>query len=151
FPCFTPGARLASAVRKRWWPVKLKIRMQQFAESSVVTLLDRAENIEQQLAIRRDAHDLRPVLILRRLVRQPARLLVAENAVEHERLNVTVENDANKFAGFVHDRPAAVAADDVGVGDEIEMGRKTEIGFLIDPPLRQIEWSLVIVFGGTLI
>jgi hypothetical protein len=35
-------------------------------------LLDRAENIEQQLAIRRGAHYSRPVLISRRLVRQPA-------------------------------------------------------------------------------
>src|SRR5207247_4970386 len=74
FPCFTPGACLASAVRKRWRPVKLKIGMQQFAESSVVTLLDRPENIEHQLAIRRDAHDLLRVLFSLRLVRQPARL-----------------------------------------------------------------------------
>src|SRR5439155_9370383 len=74
FPCFTPGPRLASAVRKPWRRVKLKIGMQQFAESSVVTLFDRAENIEQQLAIGRGAHDLHPVLISLRLVLQPARL-----------------------------------------------------------------------------
>ncbi len=52
--------------------MKLKIGMQQFPESSVVTSLDRAENVEQQLAISREAHDARPVLISRQLVHPPA-------------------------------------------------------------------------------
>jgi hypothetical protein len=44
-----------------------------------------------------------------------ARLFVGENAIEHERLNVAVENDADEFVRFVHHRAADVAADDVGV------------------------------------
>ena len=47
-------------------------------------------------------------------------MFVGENAIEHERLNVAVENDADEFVRLVHDRAAAVAADDVGVGNEIE-------------------------------
>src|SRR6266566_6010243 len=43
-----------------------------FAESFVVTLFDRAENTEHQLAIGSRAPDSRPVLISRQLVRQPA-------------------------------------------------------------------------------
>jgi hypothetical protein len=35
-----------------------------------------------------------------------------------------VENDPDKFAGFVFNRAAAVAADDVRVGDEIEISRQ---------------------------
>ena len=48
-----------------------------------------------------------------------ARLFVGVNAIEDERLNVAVENDADKFVRLVHDRAAAVAADDVGGGDEV--------------------------------
>ena len=66
-------------------------------------------------------------------------------------MDVAVKNDSDEFARLIHHRAPAVSADDVGVGDEIEMGRKIEIGFLIDPPLREIEWSLVIVFGRALI
>jgi hypothetical protein len=48
-------------------------------------------------------------------------LFVGENAVEDERLDIAVENDANEFVVLVHDRAAAVASDDVCVGNEIEM------------------------------
>src|SRR5882672_11245708 len=51
-----------------------------------------------------------------------AGLFVGENAVENERLDVAIENDANEFAGLVHDRAAAIPSDDVGVGNEIEFG-----------------------------
>ncbi len=55
--------------------------------------------------------------------RDGARLFVGENAVEDERLNVAVENDSHEFAGLVHDRTAAVTADNVSIGDKIEMRR----------------------------
>ena len=53
--------------------------------------------------------------------RYGARLCVGVNAIEHERLNVAVKNNADEFVCFVHHRAAAVAADDVGVGNEIEI------------------------------
>ncbi len=46
---------------------------------------------------------------------------IGVNAVEHERLNVAVENNSDKFVCLVHDRAAAIAADDVCIGDEITM------------------------------
>ena len=49
---------------------------------------------------------------------------VGVNTVENQRLDVAVENDSDKFAGFVDYRAAAVAADDVRVGDEIETSRQ---------------------------
>src|SRR6266511_6456262 len=51
--------------------------------------------------------------------RHGARLRVGVSAIGTERLNVTVENNADEFICFVHHRTAAVAADDVGVGNEI--------------------------------
>src|SRR5439155_21756535 len=83
--------------------------------------------------------------------RDRARLFVGENTVEHERLNVAVENDADKFIGFVYHWTAAVPANDVGVGNEIEFCREIEVGLLIDPTLGKVERRLVVVLGGALI
>ena len=46
--------------------------------------------------------------------------LIGVNEVEHQRLDVAVEDDAALFARLVHHRAAAVAADDVGRADEVE-------------------------------
>jgi hypothetical protein len=48
-------------------------------------------------------------------------LFVGENAIQHERLNITVENYADKFVRFVDYRTATVAANDVRVGNEIKL------------------------------
>ena len=66
-------------------------------------------------------------------------------------MNVAVENDADEFIRFVYHRAATVAADDVCVGNEIELGRQIEIGLLLNPPLRQIERWLVVMVGGALV
>lgn len=80
-----------------------------------------------------------------------ARACIGERAIEHERLNIPVKNDADEFAGFVHDGTAAVAADDVSIGNEIEFRRQIQLGFAIDPALRQGKRRFAIVFGSTLI
>src|SRR6266403_402945 len=48
-------------------------------------------------------------------------LSVGINAIGHQRLNVAVEDDAYEFVRLVYNRAAAVTADDVCVGNEIEM------------------------------
>src|SRR5204863_69744 len=68
-----------------------------------------------------------------------------------QRLNVAVENDADEFVCLVHHRTAAIAANDVCVGNEIEMCCQIQIRFFVDPTPGEIEWRLVIVFYGTLI
>src|SRR5207245_10334930 len=69
-----------------------------------------------------------------------ARLRIGVNTIQHERLNVAVENDADEFVCLVHYRAAAVAADDIRVGNEIERGREVECRFFVYPALWQIEW-----------
>src|SRR5664279_3049551 len=68
-----------------------------------------------------------------------AGLFVGVNAIEHERLNVAVEDDADEFVRFVHDWTAAIAADDVGVGNEIEWRLQIQFRLAIDPTLGQVE------------
>jgi len=36
-------------------------------------------------------------------------------------LDVAVENDADEFVGLIDDRTAAVPANDIGIGNEIEL------------------------------
>src|SRR5438552_7569762 len=55
-----------------------------------------------------------------RIDRDRARLLVRKNAIEDQGLNVPVENDPDELVVLVYDRASAVAANDVGVGNEIE-------------------------------
>src|SRR5690349_13863327 len=64
-----------------------------------------------------------------------ARLFIGENAIEHERLNIAVKNNTDEFVGFVDDGTAAVATDDVSIGNEIEFRRQSQLGFAIDPAL----------------
>ena len=78
-------------------------------------------------------------------------MFVGVNAIEHERLNVAVENDPDEFSGLVHHRAAAVAANDVGIGDEIESRFRIERRLLVDPTVRQIERRFVVVLGRALI
>src|SRR5439155_20203510 len=56
-----------------------------------------------------------------------------------------------EFVFLIYDGAAAVAADDVRVGNEIEPRREIQIRFLVDPTLRQIEGRFVVVLGRTLI
>jgi hypothetical protein len=72
-------------------------------------------------------------------------LFVTEDAVEHERLNVAVENDADELVRLVYDRAAAVAADDVGVRDKVIFRFRIERGLLVDPALREVERRLAVV------
>jgi hypothetical protein len=81
-----------------------------------------------------------------RIDRDGSRLFVGVNAIEHERLNIAVENDADEFVHFVHDRAAAVAADDVGVRDKVIFRFRIERGLLVDPALREVERRLVRLF-----
>ena len=74
-------------------------------------------------------------------------MFVRENAIEHERLNVVVENDANEFVRFVDHRTAAVAANDIRVGNEIKLCCQIQLRLALDPALGKIEGPLVIVFG----
>src|SRR5207249_11792244 len=82
--------------------------------------------------------------------RYSAGLCIGVDAIENQRLDVAVKNDPDEFVRLVYDRAAAVAADDVCIGNKIEMRRQIEIVLLVNPALRQIERRLVFVFGGTL-
>ena len=62
--------------------------------------------------------------------RNGARLFVGENAIEDERLNVAVENYSNELVVLVHNRTSAVAANNVGVGNEIKFRGEIERDFL---------------------
>ena len=66
-------------------------------------------------------------------------------------MNVAVENDADEFVHFVDDRTAAVAADDVRVGNEIKPCCQIQLRFALDPALGEVEGRPIIVLGGALI
>ena len=78
-------------------------------------------------------------------------MFVGENAIEHERLNVAVENYADEFVRFVDHRTAAVTANDVRVGNEIKLCCQIQLRFALDPALGEVEGRLIIVFGRALI
>src|SRR5947207_15749447 len=83
--------------------------------------------------------------------RHCAGLGIGVNAIQPQRLNVAVENDADEFVCLVHYRAAAVAADDIRVGNEIERGREVECRFFVYPALWQIEWWPIVMFGSALV
>src|SRR6266581_3217905 len=83
--------------------------------------------------------------------RYSAGLCIGVDAIENQRLDIAVKNDPDEFVRLVYDRAAAVAADDVCVGNKIEMCRQIEICLLVDPALRQIERWFVVVLGRALI
>ena len=69
--------------------------------------------------------------------RHCAGLGIGVNAIQHQRLNVAVENDADQLGIFVDDRAAGIATDDVGRANEIERRLQIELARIIDAPARQ--------------
>ena len=60
-----------------------------------------------------------------------AGLFIGVGEIEHQRLNIAVEDNSHVLAGFVDDRTAAVAAYDVGSAHKIEWRRKIQrLGWL---------------------
>src|SRR5262249_35193240 len=80
-----------------------------------------------------------------RVDRQGSRLRFGIREVEHQRLNVTVEDEADNLTVAVDDGAAAVAADDVGRADEVERHAQFKLALAVDPALRQIKRRLVLV------
>ena len=64
--------------------------------------------------------------------RHGPRLLVGVDEVEHQRLDVAVEDEPDHLALAVHHRAARVAADDVGRGDEVE--RRLQVELVLPAP-----------------
>src|SRR5437016_13204853 len=64
--------------------------------------------------------------------RDSTRLGIGQNTIEHESLNVAVENDANKFVFLSHHQAAAVAHDDIAVRNEIEIHCHVQAGYFVD-------------------
>src|SRR5437762_10875652 len=65
--------------------------------------------------------------------RDRAHLRVGEREVQHERLDVAVENNADKFRVAVDHRAAGIAADDVRRADEIEGGAQIQAALALEP------------------
>ena len=82
--------------------------------------------------------------------RDRPRHLVGVDEIEHERLDVAVEDDAHHLARSVDDRAARVAADDVGRADEIERRVGVELVLVLQPALGQLERLLAAVLFGVL-
>src|SRR5947208_2174733 len=80
-----------------------------------------------------------------------AGLLFSVNEIEHQRLNVTVEDQTDNFTITIDDRAAGVATDDVGRADEVIGRLEIELALTLDPARRQIERRLIVVLGGTLV
>src|SRR5437870_10402057 len=74
--------------------------------------------------------------------------LLREKKVEHERMDVAVENYPHQLGIPVDDRAAGVAPDDVGGADEIEGRVQIEPALALDPEWREIKRRFVMVRGG---
>src|SRR5213593_2699469 len=59
--------------------------------------------------------------------------LLREQEVEHERIDVAVENNSHQLGIPVDDRAAGIAPDDVGGADEIEGRVQIEPALALDP------------------
>ena len=75
------------------------------------------------------------------------RLLVGVHEVEHERLDVAVENQADDFRIPIDDGASRIAADDVGRADEVERRVEVDLVLSLDPAGRQVEGSAVVMFA----
>ena len=71
--------------------------------------------------------------------------------VQHQRLDVAVEDQADHLGVAVDHRAAGVAADDVGRADEVERRLQVELVLALDPARRQIERRLVVVLRRPLV
>ena len=71
--------------------------------------------------------------------RDGPRLLVAVDEIEHQRLDVAVEDDPDELALAIHHRAAGISADDIRGGDEVERGREIDLCFGVGPNRWQIE------------
>src|SRR5580698_2324857 len=64
------------------------------------------------------------------------RNLLIEDEVEHQRLDVPIEDNPDQLGIAIDDRAARVAADDIGRTDKVEWSLQVDLVLLLDPAFR---------------
>ena len=77
--------------------------------------------------------------------------LLREHEVEHERLDIAVEDNADHLGVLVDHRAAGVSADDVRGRNEVERRPHVEPALALVPARRQVERRLVLVLLRALV
>src|SRR5579884_2272018 len=72
-------------------------------------------------------------------------LLLGIDVIQHQRLNVAIEDQADDLGILVDDGTARVAANDVGGADEVERRAHIQLVFVLHPAPRQIEGRQVMM------